>query len=1115
MTINSFEGAVSADFNLPTNVNAGSSIRAHWAVKPIQSQGNRYLVIASPDDRLRFSGEGFFALTPEARAPQSMRFEDKSVRVIVPLSGALANPAGSADIFFYHSGSQPIRWAIIEVGKDETQRCIERILRSGETQVTVNFGLPELLPQNRFDNFVSESTFVSTNGRFLLHQGKQRYRIVDRVTGDLLLDRSGTKPHFSPTGRFLSALDDAGRLEIIDLVANRSIHRTSEEEDATYGAGGALIWMDGDSVVIEPHGRKGAVTLLMPMIDDRRHFSGWLNCNACEGFSSHFWLDIDRMSFAVHGEQAKNWGPGYSEPYTYFLSLLETADSPNTIHDSEPKSAANRQDNSAPKRPHFIATPFDVSGSDRFFKDQTGHWNSSDELRVTHTDDWADGSKEEQKKLAERVKAEPAERITKQAQLLLRDHQLPQTIVESGRTVRRAIQVDGRVVTRGSQADQMVNAMATFGVRFAAQNKRERWDVPKIDKTIFGSVVTIDDEDTAFKAIEKKLLSRENVSPFVLRNENSKTLQPDRLLARNYSAAQCGAFSQTDKTGLPLTVVSAFQLKSLWTFDRRKGRLFLAFQRDGCGTAPEWFGELLLIECDPKTNLPRRIRRLAFSDAFGGVVESRTKGQRSFEENLGEMLGLAQVPALDAYLILDRYLLVLCRDRGTTVIFDLKSTKNVHVVKNMPNALDIESLQLTGDLAALVQLNQGGDFYAYNLNLGKQVLAGRYIDQEITFYDSAMRFEGSPEGADYVFLRIPGSDQLYSLDQFERRLHSPGTALRQLGRRPSFDPPATGMTPPYLNATRQKERIFLEARSERPLKRIQVVVDGVTRTEIPLKGDSAAAEASLADYPGAHWVNFIAENVEGIRSVYRSFQLGDTPYRGTLRAVIVGIDLYNRGSFQRTPVSDLAFAHSDAMRFAAAVRDSLAPHYEGAEVIAPSLTANSREALLTAVKASAERTKERDTLMLFFASHGHSDEKGFSLILPPAAPMGEITLLHFSQIAQALTAARGRVIVFLDACHSASAVHDMAVQQLVEGHENVTVIAASKGKQASFESSKWGGGAFTSALIEQLTTHQSGGHEMTIEEMYGAIRNMVLEQTGGRQTPWLRRASWQGAQSLK
>lgn len=153
--------------------------------------------------------------------------------------------------------------------------------------------------------------------------------------------------------------------------------------------------------------------------------------------------------------------------------------------------------------------------------------------------------------------------------------------------------------------------------------------------------------------------------------------------------------------------------------------------------------------------------------------------------------------------------------------------------------------------------------------------------------------------------------------------------------------------------------------------------------------------------------------------------------------------------------------------------------------------------------------------MLFFASHGHSDEKGFSLILPPAAPMGEITLLHFSQIAQALTAARGRVIVFLDACHSASAVHDMAVQQLVEGHENVTVIAASKGKQASFESSKWGGGAFTSALIEQLTTHQSGGHEMTIEEMYGAIRNMVLEQTGGRQTPWLRRASWQGAQSLK
>jgi hypothetical protein len=283
MTINASGLAASWQFQLPTSVTAGQPIKARWSVKSIEAPGDRYLVIASIDDGVRFSGEGFLALTAEARAPRSMRFGEKNIRMIVPLSGPFANPEGSADIFFYHSGSQSIRWALIEVGEDDGHRCVERLVRSGERKITVGFGGIELVPQNRFDKFVSETTFISANGNFVLHQGTQRYQIIDRVTGDLLLDRAGTKPHFSPTGRFLSALDDAGRLEIIDLVANKSIYRTTHKEDVRYGEGGprTLIWMDGDSVVLGTHGRQGALTVLMPMIDARRDFSGRLNCDPC------------------------------------------------------------------------------------------------------------------------------------------------------------------------------------------------------------------------------------------------------------------------------------------------------------------------------------------------------------------------------------------------------------------------------------------------------------------------------------------------------------------------------------------------------------------------------------------------------------------------------------------------------------------------------------------------------------------------------------------------------------------------------------------------------------------------------------------------------------------
>lgn len=78
----------------------------------------------------------------------------------------------------------------------------------------------------------------------------------------------------------------------------------------------------------------------------------------------------------------------------------------------------------------------------------------------------------------------------------------------------------------------------------------------------------------------------------------------------------------------------------------------------------------------------------------------------------------------------------------------------------------------------------------------------------------------------------------------------------------------------------------------------------------------------------------------------------------------------------------------------------------------------------------------------------------------------------------------------------------------------MTVIAASKGKQVSFELRAWGGGAFTSAIVDALSAPDGAVGARSLEDLYVAIRGSVATRTGGKQTPWLRRSSWQGTQSL-
>ena len=73
------------------------------------------------------------------------------------------------------------------------------------------------------------------------------------------------------------------------------------------------------------------------------------------------------------------------------------------------------------------------------------------------------------------------------------------------------------------------------------------------------------------------------------------------------------------------------------------------------------------------------------------------------------------------------------------------------------------------------------------------------------------------------------------------------------------------------------------------------------------------------------------------------------------------------------------------------------------------------------------------------------------------------------------------------------------------------MLAASKGRQLSQESAAVGNGVFTHALKRVLGPERSR-HDanrngvIEISELYRAIKTIVVETTGGDQTPWLARS---------
>jgi len=160
-------------------------------------------------------------------------------------------------------------------------------------------------------------------------------------------------------------------------------------------------------------------------------------------------------------------------------------------------------------------------------------------------------------------------------------------------------------------------------------------------------------------------------------------------------------------------------------------------------------------------------------------------------------------------------------------------------------------------------------------------------------------------------------------------------------------------------------------------------------------------------------------------------------------------------------------------------------------------------------------TTQHDVAMLFFAGHGIEDNRGVFYYLPTGADESSKrkTCIMEAEIQNTVAIVTGKIVVFMDACHSGSLMlasnrrgnPDISriVNELIQAENGAVVFTSSTGRQSSLEDDAWGHGAFTKALIEGLEgkAEFDNSGKITCKSLDYYITERVKQLTNGEQSP--------------
>ncbi len=300
-------------------------------------------------------------------------------------------------------------------------------------------------------------------------------------------------------------------------------------------------------------------------------------------------------------------------------------------------------------------------------------------------------------------------------------------------------------------------------------------------------------------------------------------------------------------------------------------------------------------------------------------------------------------------------------------------------------------------------------------------------------------------------------------------------------------------------------RALVDGRPIGGAKRIQEIADK-TATETTQTLDVPVPQRACE-------VTIIAENKNGA-SAPTTIKLR---WRGAAEEDIVKPKLYILAvgvSKYKNPEYTLNYAAKDASDFATTLQNQSGKLYREVEVRVLTDEKASKDGALDGLEWIQKQTTSRDVAMIFLSGHGVRDGSGDYYYVPYDFDMEHkrSTGVLFYEIEKTIKDIAGKVVFFVDTCHSGGAggkTRDIGsdigsiVNELSSAENGAIVFAASTGKEFALEDPKWEHGAFTKALLEGLAGKADikGDGRITITGLDYYLSERVKELTGGNQHP--------------
>jgi WD40 repeat protein len=411
----------------------------------------------------------------------------------------------------------------------------------------------------------------------------------------------------------------------------------------------------------------------------------------------------------------------------------------------------------------------------------------------------------------------------------------------------------------------------------------------------------------------------------------------------------------------------------------------------------------------------------------------------------------------------------------------------------------------------------------YDASPGAEDLIGwhlnRGLDKAPDYYP-ASRFRSAYYRPDVVALVLSAMDEKAALaraDEAAGRRAQAGGILGKLPPTVAIVDPASGSS---FSGNSVRITYRVSAPDDAPVTGVRALVDGrPTETAKGLSvaaksGSDLAIEVPVPDRSCA--VSLIAENRNGaseavtIQLAKAAATADEFTIKPKLYVLAVGVSAYDNPDYR------LAYAAKDARDLAAAFQRQKGGLFRDAELKILTDKDASKDNILDGLDWIQRQTTAKDVAVMYFSGHGFNDATQNYYYLPVGADLDRLKRsgVPFSDITSTVSAIAGKVLFFIDTCHSGNLMkgrkavgveRDIAatINELASAENGAVVFASSSGSQYSYEDPAWGNGAFTKALIEGLSGKAAygSGPKITVNMLDLYLSERVKALTGGRQTP--------------